>query len=742
MRRNYKKWRQNDFRGGVNTEPENAKANQVLDARNVWAPEGRLVQRPGFKSAGALPLPVGLPADGTIAFQHAWYIYTTGMLFTGSDPGLVDNDASHWPGAGGGGVAWTEGDYFYFAPNTDIDVTALASFSIDSLTIAHSITDPDDVAAGARWQYYNGTEWKTIYGEHMVATNFSTGTGIDLVSKPEKLSSGMFEGTNLVVFGEIPSDWAKTTVASTSRYWLRLSTTSVGTTGAYDALAGGGTTIVANSLDGYTLTDEAFWGAQVARTARTQRIYGIYNGLLYVLDSPSARNAAEYDLSAELHKATFAPSIASVPQFEDVYLAYNHRVFHMPTGVGVGVKTGELQGVAIDEVTAQVENDEAFVGETTVGTVTTKALFNRDQVPQLAAWPEANFTTFFDNRLWCANIKGQPNTIRWSGYAPFHRVWPEESNEILMEDDDSEITGMTSLGEHLLVFKNDSIWRMVSLGEGPIDSAGRGGLGLYNPVKVISGVGCVAESTIQRTPAGLIFLHEDGVYLFNGVQAQKISGDVDTIMSNLTEGARQRASSVHWSTQNCYIISIPTEGESTNKLTLVYDYKHGSWWVWDNFDAASWISWEDGTDNEQIFFIKNNGTVFKMGDSSWGDNQTATTAYIKTHRLGPYDDIKKVVRQVRVNGSNQTNSLIVEVEPDDAAGRATSGTMTTSDTNEAKFGTAVFGTAAFANPRRREKKLMFRESCQWATVKVTNSQAGGQLEVQDISVGWVPKGER
>ena len=44
----YKYYAQTDFRGGINQEPENAQPNQLIDARNVWAPEGRLVQRPGY----------------------------------------------------------------------------------------------------------------------------------------------------------------------------------------------------------------------------------------------------------------------------------------------------------------------------------------------------------------------------------------------------------------------------------------------------------------------------------------------------------------------------------------------------------------------------------------------------------------------------------------------------------------------------------------------------------------------
>ena len=47
-RGNYKYFEQADFRGGFCLEPENARPNQLLTAKNVWAPEGRLETRPGF----------------------------------------------------------------------------------------------------------------------------------------------------------------------------------------------------------------------------------------------------------------------------------------------------------------------------------------------------------------------------------------------------------------------------------------------------------------------------------------------------------------------------------------------------------------------------------------------------------------------------------------------------------------------------------------------------------------------
>ena len=51
----YKYYAQTDFRGGINQEPENAQPNQLVDARNVWAPEGRLVQRPGYVGEVSMP---------------------------------------------------------------------------------------------------------------------------------------------------------------------------------------------------------------------------------------------------------------------------------------------------------------------------------------------------------------------------------------------------------------------------------------------------------------------------------------------------------------------------------------------------------------------------------------------------------------------------------------------------------------------------------------------------------------
>ncbi len=73
------------------------------------------------------------------------------------------------------------------------------------------------------------------------------------------------------------------------------------------------------------------------------------------------------------------------------------------------------------------------------------------------------------------------------------------------------------------------------------------------------GVGCIAESTVQSTPLGVIFLSDDGVMLFDGNQVVSLSKAIDAVLLPVLTDAIAGYSSAYEAINARYWLFTPTE---------------------------------------------------------------------------------------------------------------------------------------------------------------------------------------
>ena len=76
---------QNDFRGGINREIEEAAPNQVEDARNVWGRFGQAEQRPGYVGITSLIQKFPSTSNYDAAYHYDLSLNTFNDL-VGNDP--------------------------------------------------------------------------------------------------------------------------------------------------------------------------------------------------------------------------------------------------------------------------------------------------------------------------------------------------------------------------------------------------------------------------------------------------------------------------------------------------------------------------------------------------------------------------------------------------------------------------------------------------------------------------------
>jgi hypothetical protein len=380
---------------------------------------------------------------------------------------------------------------------------------------------------------------------------------------------------------------------------------------------------------------------------------------------------------------------------------------------------------------AEVEISDSLVGE--VDGV--KAPYNPSYVSQLGEFPRAKYITYFGNRLWVAGITGAPFQVRWSAASPAHKVWPEEAFEELSEDDNSPITALAATDEHLMVFKRDSVWKAVL---SKIDDIG---IADYDFVKIKSGVGCVSQASIANTPAGLLFLAEDGIYLTDGSRVEKVSQGIQSVVNSLTQAKFKAAAGVHWKKYHAYLLSVSTGGSPTNNLVLVFDYQNGAWWIWDNFEASFWMKEEDSADNERVYFGDADGYIYELGAANH-DHYEQINWWVKPHRFGYKDRPSKTFRNLQVGATSDTKNISWELSYNDDERDQNAGTLDFANDVLDSISDGLTGSDELDRELRKGERASLRKTAGWGTLKLESNENTEKAEIHSIELGVVPKGTR
>jgi hypothetical protein len=395
---------------------------------------------------------------------------------------------------------------------------------------------------------------------------------------------------------------------------------------------------------------------------------------------------------------------------------------------------------------ADVCRDQNIVGTMADGN---PGLYEKTAVPQEDTWPTAKFIATYQEKLFVANFDKDPYRVQWSAPIPFQTVWPSICYSSLGDLDSSPITGMKAFGEHLAVFKNDSIWRAVPLG---VDS---NGLSTYQFVKVPGTVGTMAPRSIVDINNMLYFLGEDGVYVYDGIsQPKRISDALHDFFTKLPKKLMTKAAAIHWKAMHCYLISLTSHEETatdkqTNNTTLVYDYVGNSWWIWNGMNAQYWCKTEGADDEEIIYFIDEDAHVNQIHLNQSSDDGVQIDSWFMCHRMVPANFDTMCLREVQVYGEmEEISDMYVDVYADDDYANLSSGNIDFNNENINKVGSSTLAasTTLVKMAPRCIKKLMFRKTGKFINVGVgtdgNSVNTGKPWAVSKISCGFVQWGKR
>ena len=666
---------------GINQQEKLADpALELADARNLWAPNGRLEKRPGFWGVAAYS-----PNTTTVTDGETRTIIKETPIGTFSTTGDLSS------------LAVNRRYYLGFSAILDWDADELLGVEV-------SIVSANSNEMSARFEYWNGKEWAPL----------------NVFEGDASVEDHLEAATDSIWSFAWPRDFAKTTVNSVAAYWLRST-----------LMAKNGSTTFDASTE---ISDVEMLQPDVDTIAPFTVVAPFPTGTRYLSFTPRAaievrvvnsgslsgpETSLDYTTATDFTYAgiTDPPSTAIVADFGEAYVSYGQVVSQHKAAPKVA---GDVASVA------RVEDDPTLVGP--------NGRYDPDVYLQLATFPRAKYLAFHSGEMWAANLKdGGQHSVRWSAGSPAYRVWPAVSLETVLDNDSSEITGLFPFDQDMMVFKNDSIWRMVYTGLNALE------LNTYRGDKIVAGVGTVSNASIQAIKGHLVFLSEDGVYTFNGGRAEKISDRIQKYVDAIVPGRRSRAVAVNWKSKSCYLLAVSTHTSSINNLILVWDYKNDTWWVWDGFDAAHLFSVDDAADNEHIYIVDSVGRRYELGIGTH-DYGTAITAYGITQRLmqSPYN---KKIRNVLLLGTNTTRSFTLECQPNDQPflGLDTT-TVSFLDSAEKEYSVAQYNTSHYTEERERFSNVGELKGGEWLRLKLTHDLKDAPAVLSEAEVSFVYTG--
>lgn len=255
--------------------------------------------------------------------------------------------------------------------------------------------------------------------------------------------------------------------------------------------------------------------------------------------------------------------------------------------------------------------------------------------------PKAKSITLHYERVWTTGIAGLPNTAKASKdmnpeFWDLTDPQGDDPNapagvEIDLPTWDGGINiGLSNIFDDVVIFKTYSIWKIVGTYPGE-----------YQVVRVFSSNGAIADRSIVDGGTVCFFLATDGIYVYNGNQADPISQKVHKIIKNMNPAYRDKAVGVFY--DNKYILAIP-EGDSTeNNCVLEYDTLTSQWTVKRGFNVNSFLVFRD-----TLLFSNDSGYVLEYGKGNDFDG-VSIEAYWTTPRT-TLGSIAKTIRSTYFYG--------------------------------------------------------------------------------------------
>ena len=233
-------------------------------------------------------------------------------------------------------------------------------------------------------------------------------------------------------------------------------------------------------------------------------------------------------------------------------------------------------------------------------------------------FPQAKSTVALHNRVFAANVFHDgaefPSRLSWStlsaGSGQFGGNRFESTAFVdVNENDGSQIQAIVPFQSQLVVFKDNSLWVMAGDDE---DN--------FTLLPIDPSVGTTMSGSIASDQSVMFFLDQgSGVYMFDGVTAQRIDEQVNsTIMAIIQGFTGDKLFANGYIEDHKYFLCIgQMDG---NRETFVFDMRQGGWSHWD-------MEWRDVISYRDVSYHAGNDGISSFRDRTFLDDDAVTVSW-------------------------------------------------------------------------------------------------------------------
>ena len=269
----------------------------------------------------------------------------------------------------------------------------------------------------------------------------------------------------------------------------------------------------------------------------------------------------------------------------------------------------------------------------------------------IPAMPKAQHLRWRFEQLYAANTTAEPSQLRISVPLAPEDFTTTPATFDFESDDGTEITGLASSGDDLMVFKDHAI----HIFTGKVRSE-------FAKYRLDSLRGTVSPRSVKQVRGLICFFDRDtGVWAWDGQQFTQISEKINNYILNGQNYARAYMAASHVR-RDLYYLTVCWGSSTIPNRTFVYSTLSNTWTEWD----IGWFDANRHANKDMIGAIKNLPGIYE-GPVGWLDNGVPYPVQFKTAWFlpggpGSLARLRRVETSLRSTGAHVTMTLRQEYD--------------------------------------------------------------------------------
>lgn len=220
--------------------------------------------------------------------------------------------------------------------------------------------------------------------------------------------------------------------------------------------------------------------------------------------------------------------------------------------------------------------------------------------------PKGRLILVSANRLWIANDPDHPSRLYYSEDSE-HEVFLPTSYLDIRQNDGDEITGIANVLGKLTVLKTNTIQKVYTDGDPSTD---------WEISDPFTHVGCHAMYSVADTPNGLIYLSNNGLYIFSGQYSELISDAVTPEIKDISSSNIEKTWGAYYKNSYSLAYTSSKSGGTVNNRVLVLDLLSKAFSI-DTLSINAFTVLKGGSDVEILYSGGSaSGKVYAHSDST------------------------------------------------------------------------------------------------------------------------------